>query len=138
MVNCYDNKRCSVGCYTIKGVNMKNPFKFFKEEVDRYATILGLNEWDIQCSHGKIEGDVVANVSTNYRGLMAHIRLNKNAKDQYTTAKKVSQLAAHEVLHIFMTEFDDLARARYCMEAELDVAEHRIVNTLDKILVDYK
>jgi len=117
---------------------MKNPFKFFKEEVDRYAKILGLNEWDIQCSYREIEGNVVANVNSNYHSLMAHITLNTKAKEQYSTAKKISQVAAHEVLHIFLREMDDLARARYCTELEIDVAEHRIVNTLDKILIDYK
>lgn len=137
MVNCSEYKRTFTVNDSVKGVNMKNPFKFFKEEVDRYAKILGLNEWDIQCSHGEIEGNVVANVNTNYHSLMAHIILNTKAKEQYSTAKKVSQVAAHEILHIFLTELDDLARARYCTEAEIDVAEHRIVNTLDSILINY-
>lgn len=103
----------------------------FRKEFVRFATELGLTHyrWDFVCGPLK---DNNAQISTHGNGKIAIITVADKDIDRNRTAE---ELARHEVFHLLLADFSNLADWRHAQQEELVEEEERIVHRLEKLFL---
>lgn len=93
---------------------------------------LNLSDWRIERAVGLAKG-AMASVVTNYGARLASYRTG-DWKGDPVTPDAIKATALHEMLHVLLAE---LLNFKNSADAELlESAEHRVVNTLEKLLKD--
>jgi hypothetical protein len=108
----------------------------FAAAVVFWADVLGLGDWRITVSEKRSPRKVMAEVfKFDLEQRSASIRLGKDFGPQSVTERSLSDTALHECLHIFLHELITFAQADGAPE-DIDSAEHRVVNVLERVLSD--
>jgi hypothetical protein len=106
----------------------------FAECVKRWQHVLGLHDWRIAVSERRASRKVMAEVwKFDLEQRSASIRLGKDWSGEAVTPEMLDKTALHEVLHIFLHELIEAARANHDEDA-IGSAEHRCVNILEVLL----
>lgn len=104
----------------------------FAEFVRFWQEILNLCDWRIEPGVKPAKG-AMADVEVNSPARLAVYRLGDFAGTQINPIS-LSQTALHEVLHVFLHDLIAAAQDRGTTEEQLEAAEHRVINVLEKIL----
>ncbi len=106
----------------------------FAQCVEYWADVLGLSDWRIVVSEVRSRRKVMAEVfQFDLEQRSASIRLGKDFGHNPVTERALSELALHEVLHIFFHEMIQFAQSGGLQE-DIDSAEHRLINVLERVL----
>ncbi len=108
--------------------------KQFDQAVQHWQQKLNLADWRIARGDGNAKG-AMASVSFNCQARLATYRTGdwgNDPMDDYT----IRATALHEVLHVLLAELLWLKANQPEAEPLLESAEHRVVNTLEKLLME--
>lgn len=109
----------------------------FAAYVANWREVLSLGDWRIAVSEKRANRKVMAEVvKFDLEQRSATIRLGKDFSHTPVTDHNLNETALHEVLHIFLHELITVAQAEGVDADTLSSAEHRVVNVLEKLLVD--
>ena len=117
----------------------KNPVlpahrKQFEQLLEYWQGVLGLADWRIALSDIPAKGGVMGEVAKfDLEQRTAKIRIGTDFSETEVNERSLSELALHEMLHIFMYEFKEFCRTNDNADDILS-AEHRIINVLETIL----
>jgi hypothetical protein len=101
-----------------------------------WSDVLGLSDWRITVSETRSKHKVMAEVyKTDLGQRSATIRLGADFVNTEVTERTLSDTALHECLHIFLYEWYSFIKADAPAE-DIDSAEHRIINILERRLSD--
>lgn len=93
---------------------------------------LNLMDWRIERGPGTAKG-AMASVTTSYGARLATYRTGDWGSDPITP-QSISATALHEMLHVLLAEMLCLKSSATAEPELLESAEHRVVNTLEKLL----
>ena len=105
----------------------------FAESVEEWQTQLGLGDWRMHVSDQPAKR-CAADVSLDLEARLATIRIGESTGTAAVTPDNIEGLACHEVLHVFLCELIGLCRSPGVSESTINSAEHRVVNTLQRLL----
>lgn len=97
---------------------------------------LNLQDWRIERSSkpaGRANMAAINKLSLPDR--LATYALGEDFGAKPVTAQSVEEVACHETLHVFVYEFKEVCRDPNATDDEIMAAEHRLVNTLVRLLV---
>lgn len=104
-------------------------------EFDRLVLVwqarLNLQDWRIERGAGRAKG-AMARVTTDYPARLATYQTGFWSGP--TTSVAIEATVVHELMHVALRELTYLTSAEVAA-AVLESAEHRVINTLEKLLV---
>ena len=106
----------------------------FKAYLDKWQDKLNLKDWRIEQHKSKAERGALAQVQRSYPDRLAAWRLGTDWGAIQLTDYELESTAAHELIHVLLCELVELALKKADDEI-LMAAEHRVVNTLERLLV---
>jgi hypothetical protein len=101
----------------------------FEGYIKKWQDLLNLNDWRIERGSKAAEKGTMAEVETTYSQRLAVYRLGKSFGTTAVTPHSLESTALHELLHVLLKDLT------YSTKATADSAEHRVVNTLERLLV---
>jgi hypothetical protein len=102
--------------------------------VEYWRDTLGLHDWRINVSKDRAKTKVMAEVyKFDLEQRMATIKIGTDFGKNAVTERELSDLAFHEVFHIFLYEYKQFCRDDNSEEDILSV-EHRIINVMERII----
>ena len=113
-------------------------FQFFIDECNRWAKILGLEEWRIEYKLGGNSDNSTASYITSWQARGCIVRLTADclsgkATDKKERAYEIQKVAFHEMVELSL--YDLRSQALFTFRYSIvDEATHKIVNTLEKVL----
>lgn len=106
--------------------------KEFDEQIRRWQEVLNLNDWRIERGT-KPARKAMASVEYVDDARLAIYRLGDFAGSEITP-ESISMTALHECLHIFLFDLVSTAQDPKANQEQIDVAEHRVINILERLL----
>lgn len=111
-------------------------FKRFVARCEFWRKRFGLINWKVSYEHKEMSGrDGVANISADGSSMLAIIRFNKS-REQRANNKAIDYTACHEVLHLLLARYAEVAESRYASKDELFAAEEEVVVTMSCLFTD--
>lgn len=104
--------------------------------VHKWQDAMNLQDWRIERSSkpaGRANMAEVNKISLPDRLATYAIGADFGAKP--VTAQSVEEIACHEVAHVFLHEFKEVCRDPAATDDAIMAAEHRVVNTMVRLLV---
>jgi len=122
---------------TAKGVLTDAEVAQFDAEVKKWQTLLNLGDWRIERSKKAARKMVMAEVvRRELAHRLASYRLNRDwSNEEHITGRLLEEIALHEVLHVFLHELLEHSGTPGTSESDIEAAEHRVINTLTRLLV---
>jgi hypothetical protein len=115
-------------------------FALFKKQCQKWLDVFGLKGWESYYIHddlSKVEGLNKEEAAVAYIATARNATFFLNTKwETPVTDKAITRAAFHEVCELLLGKLNDLARARFVMEHELDEANHAVIRTLENVLLD--
>lgn len=105
---------------------------FFDECMARWQQLLHLGDWRIERGH-KPAKDAMASVEFNDPARLAVYRLG-DWKGEAITDDTLNATALHETLHILLHDLVTLAQDPRTTPDQVEAAEHRVINVLERVL----
>jgi hypothetical protein len=103
----------------------------FAMAVMKWQDLLNLHDWRIERSAKPAAKSNMAEINSfDLKARLATYRIGADFGSVPVTETSVDKIACHEVLHVFLHELLEAG------EDEIDSAEHRVINTLVRLLVD--
>lgn len=97
---------------------------------------LNLNDWRIEPSDSPAAKANAAEINKfDLKARLATYRVGADFGAMAVTDMSIEQIACHEVLHVFLHELLQFAQEPGADAADIDSAEHRVINTLVHLLV---
>ena len=106
----------------------------FDEYVRHWQEVLNLKDWRLERGT-RFEKDAMASVACDSAARLAVYRLGHFGATPITP-ESLSLTALHEVLHVFLFDLISTAQDRGAPPEALEVAEHRVINVLERVLGD--
>jgi hypothetical protein len=106
--------------------------KQFDEFVRHWQQLLNLQDWRIEKGIKPARG-AMASVECDSPARLAIYRLGDFGAEAITPSS-LSHTALHEVLHIFLYELIAAAQDQKATPEQLESAEHRVINVLERVL----
>ncbi len=106
--------------------------KQFDEHVQHWQDVLNLRDWRIERGM-KSEKDCMASVTCDNTARLAVYRIGHFGATPITP-ESLSLTALHECLHVFLFDLISTAQDRSAPPEALEVAEHRVINVLERVL----
>lgn len=108
-----------------------DPFKYFKECVNRWVDYFGLYNWDVNVHEEDDDYDGnLAETYSNVENKRADIYLIMDWNDTEMTSHSLDETAFHEVLEVMLAEIRYIAGKRDIRFGEIDSAIHNIIRIL--------
>lgn len=104
----------------------------FDEFIGHWQQLLNLGDWRIERGARPAKG-ATASVEFNDGARLATYRLGDFGAVPID-AESLSKTALHEVLHVFLHDLIATAQDRAATSEQLESAEHRVVNVLERVL----
>lgn len=116
---------------------MKNPVgsedaKQFDGYIRHWQQRLNLSDWRIERGIKPAKG-AMASVEFNEGARLATYRLGDFGAEAIT-AQSLERTCVHELLHVFLHDLIVTAQDRGATPEQLEAAEHRVVNVLERLL----
>ena len=106
----------------------------FAAYMELWQDRLNLKDWRIEQHKSKADKGAMAQVERSYSDRMAAWRLGADWGPITPTDHELESTAVHELIHVLLCEVVELAQKKVDDET-LMAAEHRITNTLERLLV---
>lgn len=94
---------------------------------------LNLLDWRMVCGNKPAKG-AMADVDTDLVSRMATYRVGDNFGADDVNAYSLESTACHELLHVLLAEYRGLIEVK-ADDSSIDSSEHRIIHTLERLLV---
>lgn len=108
----------------------------FGEFLKKWQVRLGLTDWRMPFTKKPARKGVMAEVyKMDYEARLANVRLGENFGSEPVTLHSLERTAVHESLHVLLYELRVLCQDPETPEDVINSAEHRIINTLEALLV---
>jgi len=104
--------------------------KEFDAHIEHWQTLLNLHDWRIERGT-KPAKNAMASVEMDDGARLATLRLGDFAGTPINS-QSLSMTALHEVLHVFLYDLIQTARANN--DSRMENEEHRVINVLEKLL----
>jgi hypothetical protein len=101
----------------------------FEGYIRKWQALLNLQDWRIERSSKLASKGAMAEVHTSFEDRLAMYRLGRSFGESEVTPHSLESTAAHELLHVLLK---DLIHAT---GKDRMAAEHRVVHTLERLLV---
>ena len=120
---------------------MRNPVKnmpsaeqalLFDQCMIHWQEELSLGDWRIERGSKPAKG-AMASVEFNHPARLATYRIGDFGAEKITT-QTLKKTALHECLHILMHDLIQTATDRGSSDEEIEAAEHRVINVLERML----
>lgn len=109
----------------------------FAAYVATWREVLSLGDWRVAVSEKRSTRKVMAEVvKFDLEQRSATIRLGRDFGAVPVNEETLKETALHEVLHVFLFEVISTAMEEGEDSDRLGSAEHRVINVLEKLLVD--
>jgi hypothetical protein len=105
----------------------------FARHMVKWQRLLNLDDYRIQPGSKPARG-AMADMSIDIAARLAVWRLGKSFGMEPVTAHTLEATAVHELLHVLLAEFGALVETKAADDL-IASAEHRIINTLERLLV---
>jgi hypothetical protein len=106
--------------------------KEFDGFIQHWQRVLNLQDWRIERGIKPARG-AMASVECDSPARLAIYRIGDFGAEAITESS-LSHTALHEVLHIFLFELIQAAQDPKATPEQLDSAEHRVINVLERVL----
>lgn len=107
--------------------------KEFDAHVKHWQAVLNLGDWRMERSRKQAGKGAMAEVSCDANARLATYRLGDWAGDEINS-QSLSSTALHECLHVFLFDLISVAQDRLATPDQLEIAEHRVINVLERVL----
>ena len=104
----------------------------FDQYMAHWQAVLSLGDWRIERGNRPAK-NAMASVEINPPARLAVYRLGDFGAEQITP-ESLKKTAAHECLHLLMHDLIETAADRGATPDQLEAAEHRIINVLERVL----
>jgi len=104
----------------------------FDEWIKHWQQILNLNDWRIERSN-KPARAAMASMQCDGQARLGVYQLG-DFGSATINSESMSMTALHECLHVFLFDLISTAQDRLSSPDQLDAAEHRVINVLEKVL----
>jgi len=104
----------------------------FDEWIKHWQQILNLNDWRIERSN-KPARAAMASMQCDGQARLGVYQLG-DFGSAAINSESMSMTALHECLHVFLFDLISTAQDRLSSPDQLDAAEHRVINVLEKVL----
>jgi hypothetical protein len=94
--------------------------------------VLNLHDWRIERG-SRAAKNAMASVECDNPARLAIYRLGDFGSDPITP-QSLSNTALHETLHVFLYELVSVAQDQKSTPEQLESAEHRVINVLERVL----
>ena len=120
---------------------MRNPSKnmpsadqalLFDQQMSYWQDKLCLGDWRIERGSKPAKG-AMASVEFNQSARLATYRIGDFGAEKITP-QTLKKTALHECLHVLMHDLIETATDRGSSEEQIEAAEHRVINVLERIL----
>jgi len=109
------------------------------DKFERYMVLwqqkLNLMDWRIKRSPRRAKGVMAVVHKRQIEDRLASYRVGTTFGTEAVTDYTLESTAVHELLHILLTELIEVAGDKDHTQEQLLSAEHRVVNTLERLLV---
>lgn len=105
----------------------------FAGYIDLWQGRMNLKDWRIQPGMKPATG-AMASMSIDAASHLAVWRIGKHFGTEPVTAQTLEATAVHELLHVLLADFA-LAIESKASDELIAAAEHRVINTLERLLV---
>jgi hypothetical protein len=96
---------------------------------------LNLKDWRIVRSSKRASGAMAKVMKRHVEDRLASYRIGVDFGSEEVSNHTLESTAVHELLHILLAELLEVAEAPGHTQEQLMSAEHRVVNTIEKLLV---
>ena len=120
---------------TTKNPVTKEDSDLFDRYMVEWQTKLNLNDWRIKRSPIPAKGSMAVVHKMHVEDRLASYRLGSHFGLEKVTPYTLESTAVHELLHILLVELVEIATDKDHTQEQLMSAEHRVVNTLERLLV---
>lgn len=107
--------------------------KEFDDYVKCWQLALNLGDWRLERGRKQAGKGAMAEVSCDPNARLAVYRLGDWAGEEITS-ESLRKTALHECLHVFLFDLIAAAQDRSATPDQLEVAEHRVINVLERVL----
>lgn len=107
----------------------------FEAQLRRWQAKLGLQDWRIVMSPKPAKGSMAEMANWDWRQRQVTCRLGPDWKSTPVNSHTIEQTAVHELLHVLLFELIEAAKNNQISQDDLGSVEHRVVNTLEGLLV---
>ena len=117
---------------------MKNPVtpedaEKFAGFIAKWQTLLNLHDWRIQKRGSAVKG-AMADIAISHTDKLAQYRIGKHFGADPVNDFTLESTACHELLHVLLADYKEIAASKPTDEI-LQAAEHRVIHTLERLLV---
>ena len=106
--------------------------RLFDMYMAHWQAVLSLGDWRIEPGNRPAK-NAMASVEVNPPARLAVYRLGDFGAEQITP-DSLKKTALHECLHLLMHDLIDIAADRGATPDQLEAAEHRVINVLERVL----
>lgn len=106
----------------------------FDEQIRRWQDVLNLKDWRIERG-AKAARKAMASVECDPEAMLAVYRVGDFGASE-VNSESISMTALHECLHIFLFDLIASAQDPKSSQEQVDMAEHRVINILERLLHD--
>lgn len=110
----------------------KKDFELFESECLRWLEIFGLNEWDNEFRHEKIDDDAFAQVVHYNESRLAVFSMSTDKTHE--SDDDIRHNALHEALEALLANLDTMARERKWDEEAWTAERHAVINRIMNVL----
>lgn len=107
----------------------------FEQFLQKWQDKLNLKDWRINLSPARHKGVMAVVYKMDFEQRQATIRLGTDFGADRVDDVSLEATALHELLHVLMCEVLELAKEAGTQGDPLRSAEHRVINTLERLLV---
>lgn len=105
----------------------------FHSFIEKWQGLLNLGDWRLLKGDKAAKG-AMADMAVSLSDRCAVYRIGTHFGTESVTDFSLEQTVVHELLHIHLAEFRELVAAK-CSDEILMAGEHKIIHTLEKLLV---
>ena len=106
----------------------------FAAYIEKWQTMLNLHDWRITRRSSKAAKGAMADVAISAADKLAQWRIGKHFGAEIVSDYTLESTAVHELLHVLLADFKEVCTSKPSDEI-LDSAEHRVIHTLERLLV---
>ena len=106
----------------------------FSGYVTKWQTLLNLHDWRITRRGSAASKGAMADIAISAGDKLAQWRIGKHFGAEAVSDYTLESTALHELLHVLLAEFKEVVASKAADEI-LDGAEHRVIHTLERLLV---
>ena len=106
----------------------------FAGYVTKWQALLNLNDWRITRRGSAASKGAMADIAISAPDKLAQYRVGKHFGAEVVSDYTLESCALHELLHVLVAEFKEVVASKAADEI-IDGAEHRVIHTLERLLV---